>query len=91
MKDFLIYPQAAMEVHGWEHVKNKPPIGDADTLDAAMRAAHAMGGGTIFPKEGANGTLEWKDLLRVVNPGTISAKVWGLEPDDEAGAKGEQE
>ena len=83
---FIILPMPSFEAHGFERVKNSP-IGEADTLAEAMRVAHSLGGGTIFPETGEGGKpIQWKDMVQGVIPGTIAAKVHGLEPWDEAGA-----
>jgi len=79
MDNFVIFPLDALEFSGFEHVKNKPPIGQAATLEEAKKLAHSLGGGTIFPKK--DGELEWKEMLTGVIPGTIAVKVWGLEPE----------
>ena len=81
---FIILPMASFEAHGFEHVKDSP-IGDAATLEEAMKVAHALGGGTIYPEAGENGgPIQWKDMVQGVIPGTIAAKVHGLEAEDEA-------
>ena len=40
---------------------------------------------TIYPEVGEDGgPIQWKDMVQGVIPGTIAAKVHGLEAEDEA-------